>query len=48
MLKTKLFSSSTKLPISEYESFIKNNPHIKIVSVNLTKNDWVLLTYYEN
>ncbi len=51
MLKTKLFTSMDGIDglgaIFMYQDFIKSNPRIKVVSVNISKNDFVLLTYIQ-
>jgi hypothetical protein len=49
MLKTRLFSGSLdeELPnaVEEYRMFIEHHSNIDIVSVNVLKYDWILLTY---
>lgn len=48
MNKTKLFAEVGDLAsVREYQTFIKNNPDIEIISVNVLRNDAILLTYIE-
>lgn len=48
MLKTKIFiGAGTLSSVIKYQKFIENNQHIEILSVNILKNDHVLLTYKE-
>ncbi|WCJ73819.1 acetate CoA-transferase [Clostridium botulinum] len=49
LIKTKLFTTLTGLnAVFDYQNFIEENPNIKIISVNVLKYDFVLLTYKEN
>lgn len=46
MLKTKLFIRAGSLGgIHEYEDFIRKNPTIEVISVNISRHNAVLLTY---
>lgn len=48
MLKTKIFIGAGTLgSVTKYQKFIEDNQHIEIISVNILKNDHVLLTYKE-
>lgn len=48
MIKTETFISfGTLESIREYQKFIRENQRIKIIAVNVLKNDHILLTYEE-
>ncbi|APQ78624.1 TPA: acetate CoA-transferase [Clostridium botulinum] len=46
MIKTKLFTGLTALEaVYDYQDFIKRNQNFEIISVNILKDNFVLLTY---
>ncbi|ACQ51356.1 acetate CoA-transferase [Clostridium botulinum] len=46
MIKTKLFTGVTVLEaVYDYQDFIKRNQNLEIISVNILKDNFVLLTY---
>ncbi len=48
MLRTKLFQGRNNgMPYHEYSDFINANQSIQIISVNILRFDFVMLTYKE-
>jgi len=47
MIKTELFTGGNLEGIFKYREFIKKNQDIEIISVNILKHNFVLLTYKE-
>ncbi|OPD22676.1 acetate CoA-transferase [Clostridium botulinum] len=49
MIKTKLFTGLTALTaleaVYDYQDFIKRNQNLEIISVNILKDNFILLTY---
>ena len=46
MVKTILFTSISGLgAVHEYQDFVKDNPEMEIISVNVLNHNFILLTY---